>query len=352
VNHFLPFYLVAIGVAGLMLPSAVAMKRRMRMGLIVGAALAVIYLPWASALVSQIHRVNEGFWVGRPSVDGLCEKLAWTFGVAHFWSWDRFIYRAFNDVGVGVLRVAGILILGGILAILILLRGSYRRTALAVATIAILPPVLMAIYSCFGQSIFMNSAMLPSTVMTPILMAGPLAWASTWMGRQLARVVVLGAFLLCFVNLWAFEKERSKEDWRGAAAMVAAIQAVPHRLIVFVANEGQLPFDYYYRPRAGEVETGAPAGFFDIDPPRTQRRVMNVGDLVALRERIVNGGFDDVVLVDSHAGWVDQRGETHEGYSDPKALTVKMVLSLKTAVERMDLPADAGHHAITVWRVR
>jgi hypothetical protein len=153
-------------------------------------------------------------------------------------------------------------------------------------------------------------------------MATPLAWARS---RRFAGVIVAAMLMLCAVNLAAEAKERTKEDWRDVAEMVAELYPSPHRLIIFVANEGQLPFDYYFHPHHGEVETGAPAGFFDIDPPRTQRRVLSDQDLDGLRKKIETGGFSDFVLVVSH---------TH--FSDPDNLTTNYVLGATEPLGRYD----------------
>ena len=126
--------------------------------------------------------------------------------------------------------------------------------------------------------------------------------------------------------------------------------AVRRRLIVFVANEAQLPFDYYYRLRTGEEETGVPAGFFDADPPRTLVRVRRPSDLDGLRRRVESGGYDDLVFVVSHAGWADKDGRYVEGYSDPDALTVRYMESATLPADRIDVPDDQWHHDATIWR--
>jgi hypothetical protein len=220
--------------------------------------------------------------------------------------------------------------------------------AIALTIIALLPPLAAAMYSLLSpQSIFFFAAFVPSTVFAPLLLAAPVAFGS----QRLFKSVLVAAiiFLVC-VNLWAFQQERTKEDWRDAADAVRQMPGAGHRLIVFVANEAQLPFDYYYSPRPGEIETGAPAGFFDIDPPRTQRRVLAESDLDSLRRALAAQTYDDIILVDSHAGWLDSQGIAHDGYSDPAALTAEYILSVTNPIERIDFPPEPFKHAITIWR--
>src|SRR5208282_5204426 len=75
------------------------------------------------------------------------------------------------------------------------------------------------------------------------------------------------------------------------------------RLIVFVANDGQLPFDYYYK--GADPQTGAPAGFFDRDPPRTMLRVISGADLTKLQSQLDGGNYDEVVAVWCNWDWGD-----------------------------------------------
>lgn len=347
-SNFMLLYLGSIGLAAFLLPSPTPMRRRGRDAMIALAAITVLYAPWIGTLHRQIQRVNRDFWIARPTFDSLCQILAQICGVNHIWAWDQYLHRFFFDVSTGIPRTAAALLAVGIVSIPIFLRGRDRRVAIALTIIALLPPLAAAFYSVFSpQSIFFFAAFVPSTVFTPLLLAAPLAFASR---RSLGAMLVGALIFLVGVNLWAYQKERTKEDWRGAAAAVERMPAVPHRLIVFVANEAELPFDYYYALRRGELETGAPGGFFDIDPPRTQRRVLAEGDLDGLRRTLGSQTFDDIILVDSHAGWLDRQGVPHGGYSDPNALAAQYILSVTNPVERIDLPDDLPRHAITIWR--
>lgn len=329
VNNFMPLYVAAIGLAGLIFPSSMSLVRRLRDGAIAATALTLIYIPWISSLRSQLRRVNHEFWIARPKLDSLCDVLARTCGVSHFWSWDQYVHWIYYDVATGVPRAAAALLLAGIFAALIFLRGFQRRTVLGLAICALLPPCAAFVYSRLHRSIFLPAAFVPSTIAAAVLMAVPLAASRRW----IAQAAVIGMLLLCAANLLAYEHERQKEDWRSAAEAVSQMPAVQRRLIVFLANEAQLPFDYYYRPRAGDVETGAPAGFFDVDPPRTQRRVLFNADLDDLRAQIQSGNFQDVILVLSH-----------QDFADPGGRTLRLILSLTRQQESLEL------YKVTIWR--
>jgi hypothetical protein len=120
-----------------------------------------------------------------------------------------------------------------------------------------------------------------------------------------------------------------KEDWRGAYAVVRELPPSPRRLILFVANEGELPFAYYASrdpARPAERRSGAPAGFFDLDPPKTIRRVTSDADLDGLRTTLESGAFDEIVLVLSH-----------DAFADPHGLTETLLRSTARVVGTHDL---------------
>lgn len=78
-------------------------------------------------------------------------------------------------------------------------------------------------------------------------------------------------------------------------------------LVVFSGPEGQPLYDYYTaREGATTMEaTGAPGGFYDVDPPRAMRRVLTVQDLKPLHARIEAGGYRRVYLVQAYTQWAD-----------------------------------------------
>jgi hypothetical protein len=348
INNFMLFYIAAIFAAGLVLPSAESFRLKFQDMCFATMALAIVYLPWATTLGRQIHRVNQDFWIPAPTLDSVCEILAWICGVSHFWTWDQYFNPIFSPhIDTGIPRAAAAIIAIAIISALIRLRKNDRRALMSLVIAAFFPVLAALLYSLLGRSIFFQSAFVPSTAITPLLIAAPLAWTRR---RWLARIAVGLAVLLCAANQYGYLTERRKEDWRGAAAAVAAMPAVNHRVIIFVANEAQLPFDYYYTLRPGEIETGAPAGFFDVNPPRTQLRVLTDYDLTALQHTLATTPYDDVVLIVSHAGWFDTNDEFHTGYSDPEGLTVQYVLNKIILEDRIDLPDESANHDISIFR--
>jgi hypothetical protein len=311
-NNFMPLYVAALAGTALILPSAVPMRRRLRDGAIAALVLAAIYIPWLASLASQIRRVQQDFWIPRPGFLAVCQELSRICGVEHFWTWDQYLHWLLpNTANELPIVVASVLAVG----LLIGFFSKDQRLVIGLSIAGLAPPLLAAAISLGQRSIFLPAAFVPSSVMMAVLFAGARRWIAI-------TIVVLTA-----INLMAFEHERTKEDWRRAAEIVSEMPPASHRLIVFVANEAQLPFDYYHHAQAGEVESGAPAGFFDVDPPVTQRRVLADSDLDALRKLIADGGLDEVVLVAAHTD-----------YSDPQDRTESYLRHTLHLVKRDDLP--------------
>ena len=193
--------------------------------------------------------------------------------------------------------------------------GPRRRQAIGLLLAASFSPSVVALYSILRTPIFMDKLFLPSATLLPIFALLPLSMPLAPMARRFAWAGAALLLLFSAATLYGFHEEDNKEEWREVAATIAQWPAA-HRLFVFVANDGQLPFDYYYHYRPGEEATGVPGGFFDLNPPRTMRRLYNPSRLASLRSRLDTEHYDQVVLMLSHQFW-----------GDPNHLTQKLVAS-------------------------
>jgi uncharacterized membrane protein len=296
-------YVMGLLIAWMILPSEHSTRRRLTEIAIVVAIALIFYLPWAiRGLPAQMKLIRHGFWVDRLLPGDFLSAIAALAGVKQYWSWQRYFDRVHLPIGRGLVPAsicACLLVASGILSIQ--MQGSERRRqALGLLVMALFAPTVIALYSVARTPLFMEKIFLPSAVLLPIFVLLPLPmqeskaiWAGAW---------VFTAF--CLLALCGHLAEDHKEDWRGAANFVSELPA-ERRLIVFVADDGQLPFDCYYRYRDGDQATGVPAGFFDLQPPRTMLRIPEDGDLAKLKARLDSGKFDQIVLIQSHQGWGD-----------------------------------------------
>ncbi len=300
-------YVIGLLLAWLVLPSEHSLSRRVGEMAVVMAIAGLLYLPWAiGGLPEQMGMIRHGFWADPLNYRAFFSILLSLVGVKSYWSagnaLDHFHMRIADGNGPPI--VAGVLLGVSAVASILIQGGARRRAAIGLLAAAVFPPVFVAIYSIVRTPLFIDKLFVPSATLLPIFAMLPLGMRLPGWAR---RVAWFGAGLLLFmsgVTLFGYEHEGNKEDWRDAAAAVAQLPPA-HRLIIFIANDGQLPFDYNYHYRAGDEATGVPGGFFDLNPPRTMRRAIKPGDLDSLKSRLDAGHYDQVVLMLAHEGWGD-----------------------------------------------
>jgi hypothetical protein len=306
-HNIMMAYLPAFFGAWLVFPSEHSFSRRVQdIGLTI-FSMALLYSPWALfGLPAQLHLVGQGFWVKPPGTLDVLTLLGWLFDVPPYFSWNHFLARTHIPLQVHSAPVVfGSLLIAASLAITFShVRGTRLRNAFGLAFLVLAPFVLVTVYSLLRTPLLMDKLFLPSAALAPVLLIFPL---SVELSRAARRAVLAGAMVVLLISLStlvAYETVQKKEDWRGAARFVQALPPA-QRLIAFVANDGQLPFDYYYHYLPDDEVTGVPAGFFDLDPPRAMMRLQSEHDLDGLRARLAAGSFDEVILVVSHVDWAD-----------------------------------------------
>jgi hypothetical protein len=214
-----------------------------------------------------------------------------------------------------------------------LLRVKARTTSLALGLMAGAPVVLLFMVSRFSQSVFIDRIFLASCAFVPILLAAPLVWMPAGMLRRCWAVVLV---LMLVGEAWSLRGQwlgEHREDWRGASQFVQQQRSQPGQrtIVVFVANEGEMLFDYYARGSDYAMERdllGLPADFFqprDGGRPRTMQQVLSDSDLAFLQNILAKEKFDRLLLVDSHQAW-----------SDPSQRTLEMLLDQLELRDRRD----------------
>jgi uncharacterized membrane protein len=300
-------YALGLLLAWLVLPSEHSMRRRFAEIALVTSVAAALYLPWAiGGLPAQMDMIRHAFWVDPLKRGDFPKAIAAMLGVQYFWSWARLLERIHLHIGNNTLPIyiVGCLLAASAFGSIVVQKGARRREALGLLVAAMFPPAFVALYSVLQTPLFTPKLFLPSATLMPIFVLLPLGMP---LSREISRAAWGGIVLLLLLSgltLYGHYLEDNKENWRGIAQKVWELPA-ERRLIVFVANDGQLPFDYYYHYRPGEEATGVPCGFFDRDPPRTMLRVLEEPDLGPLNARLATGHYDQVLLVLAHQPWAD-----------------------------------------------
>lgn len=306
-HNVMLLYWVGLNVAWVCWPGRPLRNRWVEM-LLVNLAVAAIYAPWTPTLLAQIDWARGRFWLPVPSLMDAWYTLAVLLGLKPYLLAGVTGNLPFGDAGhlskLAVLLLSAALI-GG------LWRGRHHGLRLwtALVSAGLLPVVMGFVQSHLSQPIFMDRIFIASCAPLALLVALPTARpgrpAMTKLFAISSALLIAGAGLSSILYLSRFEKE----NWRDACAILSHGQATP-RLIVFVGNEGQLPFDYYKSRdgnRLSADETGLPAGFFDSDPPRTVLRIVDERDLQRLKEAIASGRYRQIDLVRAHDWFADPR---------------------------------------------
>jgi uncharacterized membrane protein len=302
-------YLLALLLAWLVLPSEHSMRRRIAEISLAAGIAALLYLPWAvHGLPRQMRMIRQSFWMEPIKAGDFPAAIAALAGVRQFWSWTNLLDRMHIPTAGGILPMGllGCLLAGSAFASIFGQRGPRRREAIGLLTVAILPVVFVALCSVIWTPMFAEKLFLPSATLFPIFLLVPLGMGWPRAGLRIAWCGAMLLLLMVGLTLYGYDREITKENWRGIAKIVSELPG-GRRLIIFIANDGQLPFDYYYHYhyRAQDEATGVPADFFDLDPPRTMRRVLDERDLNPLRARLAAGNYDQIVLVLAHEDWGD-----------------------------------------------
>ncbi len=316
------FYLMAIDVAWLILPCEQPMRIRLRNAAMANMAIVVLYAPWLPIALDQVRWTSNHFWAQPPDGNEFLRTVSalvggkpyqlkdWLVSIGQEWARRPDAHLASLTqllIALSPEQVAGIVLVISIIALLAaLMVERLSRAAVALLIVAIGPLLLIYLYSLLGKPAFIERVFIASTAPLALLVAIPLA---SRYGRWIAAPLVLSMLAINAGSTHAMMQLSHKEDWRGAEAYVAKLPTDSRRLLVFVANEGQLAFDYYAKRSQAKptwsLETGAPGGYFDINPPQVLRQVKTDADLANLARLLKGEKFDEVVVIKSHPWWAD-----------------------------------------------
>lgn len=293
-SNIMALYVAGMAIAWLVLPGVATIRQRVIQMVSAGVITAALFSPWVPTMLRQSQAIQGHFWMVRPDAWGLLRAIAVLGGI--------------NEQGIAPLSahwLVGMTVLLVVCLGITLVVHRTRSIAFALLCMGIGPVLVLFFISRVGQPIFIERALLPSTVILPIMLALPavLSWRS-------ARIVLLMAMILAVLDVHSshhhYQGEHA-EHWRSACRYAAA-DLKPNDHIVFVANEGELLFDYYSRGSnysPSKQLLGAPADFFALNPPRTLRRVLSNADLKSLRSAIADSPAGKWTLVESHSFWAD-----------------------------------------------
>ncbi len=296
--------------------AALALGARPRRWFLSQLLVGLLWLPWLPGFLAQARSVADGFWIAPPTWMTVAETFA-NFGMSFlpYWLPGRLLWA----MPLTALAAWG--------AIVLLRHPQSRRVGMALIAL-LLTPILGQLAASLIRPIYGDRTMIWAGL--PFLMLAAHGWIN--LGRTGApalarsvtggsgggvtrlerggtwlRWVVAGAFFtLTTLALFNYYVDSPKEEWREAAALVAA-HIQPGEGVIFNAGWTRIPFDYYFDQTSQGASTprfGLPVDPFErgeLEP------VMAESDLPHL----------DGLIRDRPGVWLIY---SHEAYTDPDGL--------------------------------
>lgn len=310
-HNMMFFYLFALDIVWLIYPSERAWTRRAREMLLANLCMALLYLPWAASLLTQINAVAGNlYWVPRPTLWDVAATLRDTAGL-HVPNHLVLFAKKFLPLPGRVLEdgwAAALLVLCAAL-----LAGGFwrvskteRRKNFCFLLYCLLPVLLVFI---LGQRmpLYLERVFTTSSIAVPIIFAFPFAAQRGPRGKPLYAALGIALAGVAAVSSLGFVRSgeglvRNGEDWRAVIATVLTIPGT-NRLVLFVPPAGEIFFDYYApyfsEPDTRPARTGLQEGFHDRFPP-PKSRIITEHDIDHLRMVLESHKYSEIDLVLTH----------------------------------------------------
>ncbi len=230
--YYAGFVLAAQLLAGLLV------SRRRRSLVVSGLLIGVLLLPWVPVILQQVAvHPNYNPPVAHASAISVLELVLGSLSYGVFMG-VSLLGRTVVAVSLGAMLVA--------VVALRVWRGSapWTRAETALAVVALVPFAVLAAARITHLFLVENRHYIVVTI--PLLLLVALLLSHVRDGRIRA---ALAAVLTAFVALSAVSFERNRTDPEGWKQLVAYLTplASPAEPILFVENDGEVPFRYYYR---------------------------------------------------------------------------------------------------------
>ncbi|MBN2146462.1 MAG: glycosyltransferase family 39 protein [Anaerolineales bacterium] len=262
----------------------------------------LLWSPWLPAFIQQTSRVDQEFWLPKPTWNTVTQALA----------------SFLNDSTLGQSSQAQLI---WILYALVLGLGlwHYRNKISHFLFLAALfaIPFLGELIVSIRRPIFYDRTLIWTTIPLFLVLASGIAQL------RFRFLIIIGVGILSANNLLSvsdYYRHMQKEDWSTAAGYVANF-AQKDDLVLFNASWVQIPFDYYFETYenlyAIQVDKhGVPVDLFDrgiLEPKMTASDIPTLISLIS--------GHNRVWLVYSHNWYTDPIGLI------PQTLASKMELT-------------------------
>jgi mannosyltransferase len=262
-------------------PRSVDLRRAAGSWLVSQVVIGLLWLPWLPFLLRQ-GEIYQSFWIAAPTLTTL-KNLLFDLTSIHLPHWRL-------PMGMEIVVATG-------LVLALLGARSLPRPLFGFVLALFVIPIAAMFAVSQVKPIFLSRALIYVSMPYLLLIAcGIASFKRRWIGGALLGLLVM----LNVVSLQRIYDVVQKEQWDQAASYVTA-RATPHELVLFVASDAQIPFDYYAAKDPKPLEQrGLPADVFTVGPlePRMQE-----ADLARMDQLIL--GRPSFWLVQSHTAFAD-----------------------------------------------
>jgi hypothetical protein len=247
----------------------------------------LLWSPWLVPLIRQVSRVDQEFWIPKPTWDIVTQTLR----------------ALLNASAPGQISQVMIWILCAVLCLGLV---YYRRKLSVIFFLAALfaIPVLGELIVSIRRPIFLDRTLIWITI--PMFLV--LAAGIVQLRFRALMFVVLGTLAANYLfSTGDYYRWWQKEDWGTAAGYVANF-AEKDDLVLFNSNFVEIPFNYYFKQYEDlysiQVEKqGVPADLFESGILEPKMTTNDVSKLISLLH-----GHNRVWLVYSHDSYTDPTG--------------------------------------------
>jgi mannosyltransferase len=247
----------------------------------------LLWSPWLWAFVKQASRVDQEFWIPKPSWDAVIQTLRALLNPSAPGQFSQ----------VMTWSLCAVLCIGMV---------YYRKRLSIFLFLAALftIPVLGELIVSIRRPIFLDRTLIWITI--PLLLV--LAAGIAQLRIRFLMIVVLGVLgTNALFSIGDYYRFMQKEDWSDPAGYVANF-AQKDDLVLFNSNFVEIPFDYYFRTYEKlysiQVEKyGVPEDLFESGILEPKMTASEIPKLLALLR-----GHDRVWLVYSHNSYTDPMG--------------------------------------------
>ncbi len=303
-HNMMFFYLLALNVTWLIYPSERGWVQRLKELSLADILAGVLFLPWASSLLTQIATVGGHlWWVPRPTVSTLFGTLSVIAGFdMEYLSWlpGRLLPLSAQAAWVCVVGGTGFLCAALLAGGLWRVPKADRSKNVSLLLYCLLPILVVFVLSQKVQPLYIERVFTASSVVVPIVFAYPLALQRGRKGRMLYGFLGIILAAATALSAFGFLRYQEKENWRDATTKLLGIPEA-NRLIVFVPPAGEILFNYYSQRSPvmgrGVTKIGLPASFRIPAPPA---RITGAGDIDRLKLAVESRKYSEIDLVLAH----------------------------------------------------